>query len=95
MSGGNWSISFGNPGWLILIPLLLPPLVWISYRSLAGLGPLRRTLAILFRVLVISLIVLALADLQSVRRSDRLTTIFLIDASNSVPREAQKACSST
>ncbi len=91
MMGGNWSVSFGNPGWLILIPLLLPPLVWISYRSLAGLGPVRRTLAILFRVVVISLIVLALADVQSVRRSDRLTTMFLIDASNSVPREAQKA----
>jgi uncharacterized membrane protein len=91
MMAGNWSITFGNPGWLILIPVLLLPLVWTSYRSLAGLGPLRRALAILFRVVVISLVLLALADLQSVRRSDRLTTMFLIDASNSVPREAQKA----
>ena len=23
---GNWSISVGNPWWLILIPLVLPPL---------------------------------------------------------------------
>ncbi len=91
MIGGNWSIAFGNPWWLILIPILVPPLVWISFRSLAGLGTVRRTLAILFRVVVITLIVLALAELQSVRRSDRLTTMFLIDASNSVPREAQKA----
>ena len=29
---------FGNPWWLILIPLVLPPLVWSSYRSLAGPG---------------------------------------------------------
>ena len=85
---GNWSITVGNPWWLILIPLVLPPLVWTSYRSLAGLGPVRRALAILFRTAVITLIVLALAELQSVRRTDRLTTIFLLDVSNSVPTRA-------
>ncbi len=88
---GNWSITFGNPWMLILIPMILPPLVWMSYRSLAGLGPFRRTLAILFRASVITLIVLALAEAQSVRRTDRLTTMFLIDASNSMPKEQQKA----
>jgi uncharacterized membrane protein len=88
---GNWSVTFGNPLWLFLIPILLPPLVWASARSLAGLGPIRRALAILFRAVVITLIVLALAELQSVRRTDRLTTMFLIDASNSVPKEQQKA----
>ena len=72
--------------------MVLPsPSVWVSARSLAGLGPIRRALAILFRASVITLIVLALAELQSVRRTDRLTTMFLIDASNSVPREHQKA----
>jgi uncharacterized membrane protein len=91
MMMGNWSISVGNPWWLILIPLVLPPLLWTSYRSLAGLGTLRRALAILLRTAVITLIVLALAELQSVRRTDRLATVFLLDASNSVPREQQKA----
>jgi uncharacterized membrane protein/Mg-chelatase subunit ChlD len=88
---GNWSITVGNPWWLILIPVLLPPLVWTSYRSLAGLGTARRALAILFRTAVITLIVLALAELQTVRRTDRLATIFLVDASNSIPRDQQKA----
>jgi uncharacterized membrane protein/Mg-chelatase subunit ChlD len=87
---GNWSISVGNPWWLILIPLVLPPLLWTSYRSLAGLGAVRRALAIVFRTAVITLIVLALAELQTVRRTDRLATIFLLDVSNSVPREQQK-----
>jgi uncharacterized membrane protein/Mg-chelatase subunit ChlD len=91
MTLGNWSVTFGNPWWLILIPLVIPPLVWASYRSLAGLGLIRRTLAILFRTAVITLIVLALAEVQSVRRTDRLTTMFLVDASNSVPKEQQKA----
>ena len=91
MTLGNWSITFGNPWWLILIPMIVPPLVWMSYRSLAGLGPIRRTLAILFRTAVITLIVLALAEVQSVRRTDRLTTMFLLDVSNSIPKEQQKA----
>ena len=88
---GNWSIMFGNPWWLILIPMIVPPLIWMSYRSLAGLGPVRRTLAILFRTAVITLIVLALAELQSIRRTDRLTTMFLLDVSNSMPKDQQKA----
>ncbi|MFI5455065.1 MAG: VWA domain-containing protein [Isosphaerales bacterium] len=91
MNLGNWSISVGNPWWLLLIPLLLPPLIWTSFRSLAGLGPVRRGLAILFRTAVITLIVLALAELQTIRRSERLATIFLLDASYSMPREQQKA----
>ncbi len=32
---------------------------------------------------------LALAEVQTVRRNDRLTTMFLVDASQSVPRELQ------
>ena len=90
MFRGNWSFSIGNPWWLILIPLVLPPLVWWSYRSLAGLGAVRRTLAITLRTAVITLIVLALAELQTIWKSDRLATIFLLDVSNSVPADQQK-----
>jgi uncharacterized membrane protein len=88
---GNLSIAFGQPWWLILLPLILPPLVWMSFRSLAGLGAVRRALAILLRAGVITLVILALAEMQTVRRSDRLTTMFMVDVSNSVPREQQQA----
>ncbi len=90
MLQGNWSFSTGNPWFLILIPLIVPALIWWSYRSLAGLGPVRRALAILFRSAVIILVVLALAELQTVWKSDRLATIFLLDVSNSVPADQQK-----
>ena len=36
-----WQSEFAQPWWLLLL-LLLPGVVWISYRSLAGLGPVRR-----------------------------------------------------
>lgn len=86
---GKLSVTVGHPWWLILLPILIPPLILLSFRSLSGLGSARRIVAILFRSAVVTLIVLALAELQMVRRSDRLTTMFLIDGSQSVPRELQ------
>src|SRR3954469_2226521 len=86
---GNLSVVVGRPWGLVLLPLILPPLILVSARSLAGLGAFRRAVAILLRAAVITLIVLALAELQMVRRSDRLTTMFLVDASQSIPRELQ------
>jgi uncharacterized membrane protein/Mg-chelatase subunit ChlD len=88
---GNLSVEFGRPWWLILIPLIIPPLIGISARSLAGLGSLRRVMAIGLRVAVVTLIVLALAELRTVRRSERLTTMFLVDASQSIPQELKRA----
>lgn len=87
---GNLSVTVGNPWWLLLLPLILPPLVIFSMRSLAGLGWVRRTIAILIRATVLTLIILALAELQSVRRSDRLTTLFLLDVTQSMPNELKK-----
>ncbi len=91
MTFSTWSIRFDDPWWLLLIPLVLPPLVWASQRSLTGLGPIRRILAIGIRSFVITLVVLALAEMKSVKRTDRLTTMYLIDVSNSVPKDLQKA----
>ncbi|MDG3004480.1 VWA domain-containing protein [Paludisphaera mucosa] len=88
---GNLSISFGRPLWLVLIPLILIPLIAMGRGGLSGMGRGRRALAILLRAAVVTLIVLALAEMQSVRRSERLTTMFLIDASQSIPREQEKA----
>lgn len=88
---GNLSINFGQPWWLLLIPLMLIPLIAMARGGLSGMGRSRRVLAIVLRSAVVVLIVLALAETQAVRRSDRLTTMFLIDASHSVPREQEKA----
>ena len=86
---GNLSLTLGSPWWLIALPLVLPPLILVSFRSLSGLGMVRRALAILLRTAVVTLIVLALAEVQTVRRNDKLTTLFLVDASQSIPRDWQ------
>jgi uncharacterized membrane protein len=82
-------LRFESPGYLALLALL-PLLVLLSFRSLSGLGPIRRWLAIAARCLVVGCMVLALAGAQCARKNDNLSVIFLIDRSNSIPRELQQ-----
>ena len=62
---GNLSVNVGSPLWLILLPIVLPPVVFFSFKSLSGLGAVRRAMAILLRSAVLTLIVLALAGSRS------------------------------
>jgi uncharacterized membrane protein/Mg-chelatase subunit ChlD len=82
-------LVFNSP-WYLLLLGLLPPMWWFSYRSLSGLGRWRRPMALGFRTIVLLLIVAALAEMQFQRTSDRLTVIYLLDQSLSIP-EARRA----
>ena len=83
-------LGFDSPAFLLL--LLLLPLIWVwSFRSLAGLGPYRRIFALLFRTVVYTLLVLALANTQLRRSSETLTVIYLLDQSASIPVEQREA----
>ncbi len=85
----NLRLAVGKPWWLVLLPLVIPPLILLSYRGLSGLGPFRRLLAIGARVTVVTLVILAVAELKSVWRNDRMATLFLLDVSQSIPRDRQ------
>ncbi|MHB8952507.1 MAG: VWA domain-containing protein [Pirellulaceae bacterium] len=81
----NLNIGFDRPEYLLL--LLVVPVLWVlSSRSLSALGRLRRILAIGLRTLVCVLIVLALAEMQLERISEKITVIYLLDQSESIPR---------
>ncbi len=82
--------TFAAPAYLALL-LLLPPLWWLGYRRLAGLGRFRRWFAIVFRTAVVVLLVLAAADLQLVRTNSDLTVIYLLDQSLSIPQQQRAA----
>lgn len=82
-------LVFNSPWYLVLLAAL-PAMWWFSYRSLSGLGRWRRLMALAFRTLVFTLIVAALAEMQFQRTSDRLTVIYLLDQSLSIP-EARRA----
>ena len=85
MNLGFLQIGFERPLFLLLL-LLLPVIWYLSYGSLAGLGKWRRMFALLFRSVVFSLLVLALAQIQWKQSTDRLTVIYLLDQSESVPK---------
>ncbi len=82
--------AFDSPWYLWL--LLGIPLLWVfSFRSLSGLGRWRRLVVLGLRTLVCVLLVFALADMQKLRRSERLTVIYLLDQSLSIPAEQRQA----
>ncbi len=82
---GNISFSFEYP-WLLSL-LVVVPLLWIgSFASLAGLGPGRRIAALSFRSVVMLLLIFAIAGVQWVWISDKLTVIYLLDQSDSIAR---------
>jgi uncharacterized membrane protein len=76
-------VAFDSP-WYLLLLAAVPLVWWSSFRSLAGLGRARRAMAIALRSVIFVLLVLALAEVQWVRTSDRLTVIYLLDQSLSV-----------
>lgn len=80
----EYRASFLSP-WYLLILLTLPVLWYFSYRSLAGLGNFRRIAAIVFRSIIVLMVVVALAEIQIVRKSDTLTVTYLLDQSASIP----------
>src|SRR5262245_51878683 len=86
----NIKIAFDQPWWLLL--LLLLPLLWVfSFHSLSGLGRYRRLFALFFRTVVFTLLVLALAGIQIQKISDRVTVIYLLDQSESIPKPTREA----
>jgi uncharacterized membrane protein len=91
------SLELEQPGWvrvgpvsipLAVLPLLLVPvIVFLSRRSMSGLGPVRRWLAIGLRCLEVVFLTLALAGACLVRPNDTIAVIFLVDYSYSIPQE--------
>jgi len=77
------SIAFEKPQWLWL-GALVPLLVVLSLRSLAGLDPVRRVLSLVLRSLVIVVLAASLAEVVTVRTNDDLAIMFLMDRSDSV-----------
>lgn len=82
-------IEFLTPVWLLLIPLLGGLTVWLSRRSIAGLGSTTRITAIAVRLLVITLLAGAMAEPQLRDVSEDVAVSAVIDASRSVPDELQ------
>lgn len=83
-------IGFNRPEYLVLLAVL--PVLWFwSFRSLAGLGRVRRMVILLLTSSVVALLVAALAEVQLQQISDRVTVIYLLDQSESIPSFQREA----
>ena len=82
--------AFDSP-WYLLLLLLLPVLWVLSFKSLSGLGKFRRLVAIGLRTVVLVIFILAVAETQFLRTSDKLTVIYLLDLSESIPAAQRDA----
>ena len=87
----NFGISFTNPWALLLWPPLAYYFVWLAGHSLADLSALRKRLAVGLRLVIVTLLVLALAGVQLVRYNRDLAVMFVVDYSDSVGPNAKAA----
>ena len=83
-------LSFERP-WFLLLLLILPIMLALSFNSLAGLGKWRRFFALMLRTIVVLLLVAALAKTQWQKKTDKLTVIYLLDQSDSIPAEQRES----
>ena len=79
-------LSFDHPEWLWLLATV-PLMVALSWRALSSLDPAQRYLTLIARCIVVILVVLCLAGIAHVRTNKNLTVLFLLDRSNSIPKE--------
>ncbi len=78
-------VQFDSPIFLILLPILLTLAVWIARRNLSGLSSMSRKVAIGIRLLLITLLVLVLAEPHTRKTSKDVSVTAVLDASRSIP----------
>jgi uncharacterized membrane protein len=81
-------LRFASPWWLLGL-VLLPLVWWHARRSLAGLGAFRRWTSLALRMLLVAATAVALAEAYWRQESREVTTVYLLDGSDSLPRAEQ------
>ena len=82
------NLQFDQPA-ILLVGLIVVPLVVLSWRWLAAMDRLRRTVVVALRTVVLLTLVVMLAGPRTVREHDNMTVIGVLDLSGSVKRFAQ------
>lgn len=84
------SVQFTHPDWLWLAPAGLGWVIYWGLRSDVSIGPFRRGSVFVLRLLIVSMVILALAGLQRKKKLEGMNVLFLLDQSQSIPAEQQK-----
>lgn len=82
-------VQFDAPNWLVLAPVLWVLTLVIAQKNLSGLGTVTRWAAVIIRLLVVALIVVAMAEPQWRKEARDVSVTVVLDASESVPKSKQ------
>lgn len=82
-------MAFTTPLALLLL-LVIPPAIYLGWPRVAY-RRVRDITSLILRVVMLLLVILALAGLQTVRAADKLAVVFLIDVSDSVGQAGREA----
>ncbi len=85
----NPPVTFERPLWLLALPIGAAYFVWVARGSRAALAGRSGRLALGMRLACAALLLLALAGMHTVRRTDRLATVFVLDVSQSIRPDAR------
>lgn len=77
-------VTFSNPAWLLALVLLPPYVWWAMTRARTNFNTRQKRAQAAVRGLVLALLSLALAQPIAHRSTDRLSIVYLVDASHSV-----------
>ncbi|MBL4845193.1 MAG: VWA domain-containing protein [Planctomycetes bacterium] len=77
-------VTFASPEFLLGL-LLLPIVILLGRKSLAGLDRVRRRMAVGLRLALVTLLVLALAEVEWRDLTQRVEVIYVVDHSRSIP----------
>jgi Ca-activated chloride channel homolog len=81
-------LTFVHPLWLLVLIVVLPYVWWAMTRARTNFNPRQKRVQAVVRGLVLALLALALAQPIAHRGSDRLSIVYLVDASHSVSASA-------
>lgn len=83
-------LQFDEPRWLVGIPVLALAAWWMGRRSLSGLGPVTRWVALAIRLIVIALLLCVMAEPQWRREAKDVAVTVVVDSSDSIPTSRQQ-----
>jgi uncharacterized membrane protein len=83
-------MQFTNPLWLLAWPLAVAWIVWLAWKSDVQIGRWRRWIALSLRLIIVTLMILAIAGWQWLQPQDGMNVFFVLDRSSSVPDAQQE-----
>ena len=81
-------LTFSQPAWLLVLVVLLPYVWWAMTRARTNFNTRQKRVQAGLRALVLVLLALALAQPVAHRSTDRLSVVYLVDASHSISASA-------